>query len=64
MTNQDNTFDVTPAQEMEAEERELVITDSVKDLQEYAPEPLSDEEIEAARLHLQDIKPQAEDSPA
>lgn len=58
--NQNSTFDVTPAAEMEAEERELVIENSVEELQEYAGEPLSDAEIEAQRLHLNDIKPQPE----
>ncbi|MDO4693006.1 MAG: hypothetical protein Q4A62_00035 [Eikenella sp.] len=55
-----HTFDVTPAAEMEAEERELVIDDSVADLMDYADRPLSDAEIEAERLHLSDIKPRPE----
>ena len=58
--NQNSTFDVTPAAEMEAEERELVIENSVEELQEHAGKPLSDAEIEAQRLHLNDIKPQPE----
>lgn len=61
-TPTDSTCDITPAAEMEAEERELVIEDSVDDLITYADHPLSDGEIEARRLHLDDITPQAEDS--
>lgn len=60
-TNNQDTFDIPPAQEMEAEERELVITNSVEDLQEYADKPLSDAEIEAQRLHLDEIKPTPND---
>ncbi|XXQ68087.1 hypothetical protein ACKLNO_10885 [Neisseriaceae bacterium B1] len=60
-TNNQDTFDISPAQEMEAEERELVITNSVEDLQEYADKPLSDAEIEAQRLHLDEIKPTPND---
>lgn len=45
---------------MEAEERELVIDDSVDDLVTYADHPLSDREIENKRLHLEDIKPEPE----
>ncbi|EGZ44562.1 MULTISPECIES: hypothetical protein [Neisseria] len=56
----DSTFDVTPAAEMEAEERELVIENSVEELQEHADHPLTDAEIEAKRLHLNDIKPKPE----
>lgn len=56
-----STFDLTPAGEMEAEERELVIEDSVDDLEEYSDKPLTDTEIEAQRLHLKDIKPTPED---
>lgn len=58
--NQNSTFDVPPAAEMEAEERELVIENSVEELIEYADEPLTDEEIEQERLHLSDIKPKPE----
>lgn len=63
MTQEDknHTCDVTPAAEMEAEERELIIDDSVADLIEYADGPISDAEIEAERLHLSDIKPKPED---
>ncbi|WP_274571692.1 hypothetical protein V6667_09160 [Neisseria leonii] len=57
----DNDTGVTPAAGMEAEERELVIENSVDDLVTYADRPLSDREIEAERLHLHDIKPQSED---
>lgn len=60
-TRQDSTFDLTPAEEMEAEERELVIEDSVDDLVTYADHPLSDREIENKRLHLEDIEPDPED---
>lgn len=56
-----HTFDVTPAAEMEAEERELVIDDSVADLIDYADYPVSDAETEAERLHLSDIKPKPEE---
>lgn len=55
---QKSTCDVTPAEEMEAEERELVIEDSVDDLVTYADHPLSDAEIEQERLHLEDIEPE------
>lgn len=58
-TNQ-STCDLTPAEEMEAEERELVIEDSVDDLRTYADHELSDKEIERKRLHLEDIEPEAE----
>ena len=57
---QHSTCDVTPAAEMEAEERELVIEDSVDDLITYADHKLSDNEIEAQRLHLEDIVPDPE----
>lgn len=60
--NNESTFDLTPAAEMEAEERERVIEDSVDDLREYSDKPLSDKEIEAQRLHLDDIKPRSEDN--
>ncbi|MDO5638459.1 MAG: hypothetical protein Q4G28_01150 [Neisseria sp.] len=40
----------TPADEMEAEERELVIEDSVDDVRTYAQQPLSDEEIRARAI--------------
>lgn len=59
-TQQDSTFDLTPAEEMEAEERELIIEDSVDDLVTYSDHPLSDCEIENKRLHLEDIKPEPE----
>lgn len=59
-TQQDSTFDLTPAEEMEAEERELIIEDSVDDLVTYSNHPLSDCEIENKRLHLEDIKPEPE----
>ncbi len=57
---QNSTCDVTPAAEMEAEERELVIENSVDDLVTYSDRPLSDSEIEQERLHLEDIKPKPE----
>lgn len=60
--NQESTFDVSPAAEMEAEERELVIENSVEELIEYADKPLTDAEIEQERLHLSDIKPQSENA--
>lgn len=59
--NLDSTYDVSPAAEMEAEERELVIEDSVDDLRTYAQHELSDAEIEKKRLHLKDIVPKAQD---
>lgn len=59
--NNQGTCDVTLAQMMEAEERELVIENSVEDLEAYADKPLSDEEINAKRLHLEDIQPEPED---
>ena len=40
----------TPAAEMEAEERELVIEDSVDEVITYAQKPLSDEEIRREAL--------------
>lgn len=55
--NNESTHDLTPAERMEAQEREQVIEDSVDDLQTFAGRPLSDAEIEAQRLHLRDIKP-------
>ena len=58
--NKDDTHDLTPAEEMEAEERELIIEDSVDDLLTYAQRSLSDAEIERKRLHLEDIKPEPE----
>ena len=52
----------TSADEMEAEERELVIENSVDDVVTYAQQPLSDEEIRARALTREaDIRPQAED---
>ena len=52
----------TSADEMEAEERELVIENSVDDVLTYAQQPLSDEEIRARALTREaDIRPQAED---
>lgn len=56
-TNQDSTFDVSSAAEMEALERELVIEDSVDSVVRYAEEPLSDEEIEARKLDEEEIVP-------
>lgn len=58
----ESTMDVTPAAEMEAEERELVIENSVDELVTYSDGELSDREIENQRLHLSDIKPTAEDA--
>lgn len=40
----------TPADEMEAEERELVIEDSVDNVRTYAQQPLSDAEIREQAL--------------
>lgn len=40
----------TPADEMEAEERERVIEDSVDDVRTYADQALSDEEIRARAI--------------
>ncbi|MFD1244235.1 hypothetical protein [Paralysiella testudinis] len=55
----------TSADEMEAEERELVIENSVDDVLTYAQQPLSDEEIRARALTREaDIRPQAEDGTA
>ena len=52
----------TSADEMEAEERELVIENSVDDVLTYAQQPLSDAEIRARALTREaDIRPQAED---
>ncbi|MDO4248318.1 MAG: hypothetical protein Q4C79_05055 [Neisseria sp.] len=51
----------TPADEMEAEEQELVIENSVDDVLTYAQKPLSDAEIEAQALTRPDeIKPKPE----
>ena len=58
----ESTMDVTPAAEMEAEERELVIENSVDELVTYTDGELSDGEIEKQRLHLSDIKPKAGDA--
>lgn len=55
--NQDSTFDISPAAEMEAEERELVIEDSVDTAVLYAEKPLSDAEIERRSLSEEDIVP-------
>lgn len=60
-TKNESTFDVAPAAEMEAEERELVIKNSVDDLETYSELSLTDKEIEQERLHLKDIKPKPED---
>ena len=55
----------TSADDMEAEERELVIENSVDDVLTYAQQPLSDEEIRARALTREaDIRPQAEDGTA
>lgn len=56
-TNQDSTFDISSAAEMEALERELVIEDSVDSVVRYADEPLSDREIDARRLDEEEIVP-------
>ena len=58
----ESTMDVTPAAEMEAEERELVIENSVDELVTYTDGELCDGEIEKQRLHLSDIKPKAGDA--
>lgn len=55
--NDKSTCDLTSAAMMEAEERELVIDDSVDDLITFSDEELTDEEIEQKRLHLKDIVP-------
>lgn len=52
-----STYDVTSAAVMEAEERELVIDDSVNDLMTYSEKELTDAQIEKKRLHLKDILP-------
>lgn len=57
----DSTCDITPAEEMEAEERELIIEDSVDSLIRYSEQPLSDATIEAERLHIEDILPEPQD---
>lgn len=57
VVNQDSTFDVSSAAEMEALERELVIEDSVDSVVRYADEPLSDQEIEARSLSEEEIVP-------
>ena len=55
----------TSADELEAEERDLVIENSVDDVLTYAQQPLSDEEIRARALTREaDIRPQAEDGTA
>ena len=52
----------TTADEMEAEERELVIEDSVDDAITYAQKPLSDEEIRRKALtRLDQIDPNPKD---
>lgn len=56
-----STCDLTPAAAMEAEERELVIENSVDDLLTYADHELNDCEIETQRLHLGEITPKPED---
>lgn len=55
--NQNSTFDLSPAAEMEAEERELVIEDSVDSAIRYAEKPLSDAQIEARSLSEEEIVP-------
>ncbi|WP_416191881.1 hypothetical protein [Neisseria sp. CCUG12390] len=55
--NQDSTFDVSSAAEMEALERELVIEDSVDSVVRYADHALSDSEIDARRLEESEIVP-------
>lgn len=52
----------TSADEMEAEERDLVIEDSVDDTLTYAQKPLSDEEIrQKALTRLEQIDPHPKD---
>ncbi len=52
----------TPADEMEAEERELVIEDSVDNVRTYAQQPLSDAEIrEQALTDPEQIHPHPKD---
>ena len=58
--NQD-LVDVTPAEEMESEERDLVVENSVDDTLTYAEKPLSDAEIRRRSLDEEEIKPEAED---
>lgn len=58
--NQD-LVDVTPAEEMESEERDLVVENSVDDTLTYAEKPLSDTEIRRRSLDEEEIKPEAED---
>ncbi|MCQ9328450.1 hypothetical protein [Pelistega suis] len=55
--NDKSTYDLTSAAVMEAEERELVIDDSVDDLMTYSDKELTDAQIEKKRLHLKDIVP-------
>ena len=58
--NQD-LVDVTPAEDMESEERDLVVENSVDDTLTYAEKPLSDAEIRRRSLDEEEIKPEAED---
>ncbi|UOO89879.1 cation:proton antiporter [Vitreoscilla massiliensis] len=51
----------TPASEMEAQEREVVIDASVSEVMSQADKTLSDAEIEALALSEDKIKPQAKD---
>ncbi len=51
----------TTADEMEAQERDLVIRDSVCDVLEYAQKPLSDAQIRAKSLSEEDIEPRPEE---
>lgn len=63
MTTNQSTFDLNPAQEMEAQEREQVIDDSVDSLVRYNDDIPSDAAIETERLHLDEIVPDPNDIP-
>lgn len=63
MTTPNSTYDLTPAEEMEAQEREQVIDDSVDTLIRYREDTPSDQTIERERLHLDDIVPDPADLP-
>ena len=51
----------TPASEMEAQERESVIDESVAEVMSQAPQGLNDQEIERLALSEDEIKPQSKD---
>lgn len=63
MTTQKSTFDLNPAEKMEAQERGQVIDDSVDSVIRYQEGIPSDRAVERERLHLEDIVPDPQSLP-